>query len=127
MADSINFMDLKGASKTAVWPTLPEATILGRQEVHVLSACLSVSANVLAHLRDLLSLNEKKRAEKFKFELHRNRFVAGRGLLRTILGCYLRFSPKELDFVYSPEGKPALEPRFGGGHLHFNLAHAEGL
>lgn len=81
----------------------------------------------MASLTATLSRREKERAAKFKFDLHRNRFVAGRGQLRTVLGRYLRADPSKLEFAYSPQGKPELEPKSNGDGLHFNLAHAEDL
>jgi 4'-phosphopantetheinyl transferase len=71
------------------------------------------------------------RADRFRFELHRNRFVAGRGLLRLILGKYRELPPGSLRFSYGPNGKPELTPGEGaqcaGSPLHFNLAHSEGV
>jgi len=86
-----------------------------------------VSSDVLTDFMVTLSPLEKERAGKFRFDLHRNRFIVGRGLLRTILGRYLQIGPSKLDFVYSPQGKPALDLKFGGGGFHFNLAHTEDL
>ena len=53
-----------------------------------------------------------------------DRFVAGRGFLRTVLGAYLRLDPGLLTFEYGPHGKP----RLGGvgRDLRFNLSHSEG-
>ena len=53
--------------------------------------------------------------------------VAGRGLLREILGRYLQIKPDKLDFSYSPNGKPAFTSGFAGSGIHFNLAHSDDL
>lgn len=54
----------------------------------------------------------------------RDRFVAARGLLRTLLGAYLRRAPAVLRFVYWEHGKPALAAEPGVTLPCFNLAHA---
>jgi 4'-phosphopantetheinyl transferase len=109
------------------WPAAPAELRLVGHEIHVWASSLSVSSDVLTGLTATLSPLEKEHAGKFKFDLHRNRFIAGRGLLRTILGRYLQISPSKLDFAYSPQGKPALDLKSGGAGLHFNLAHTEDL
>ena len=72
---------------------------------------------------DLLSEDERARALRFHFPLHRHRFVAARSALRRILAAYLDLPPAELRFHYSPHGKPYLEHHW----LRFNLAHSEDL
>jgi 4'-phosphopantetheinyl transferase len=100
---------------------------LASNEIHVWASPLTVTANALANLHATLSSEEKSRAEKFKFDQHRNRFIAGRGLLREILGRYLQISPGKLDFNYSENGKPAFAPGFPSAGIHFNLAHSDDL
>ena len=104
---------------------------LAAGDVHVWSLPLDIGQSSLASVTELLSPDEKKRADRFRFEVHRNRFVAGRGLLRVILARYCDVSPERLRFIYGPNGKPELTPGEGarrtGDALHFNLAHSEGV
>jgi 4'-phosphopantetheinyl transferase len=81
---------------------------------------------VLATLRDQLSADEEERARKFYFERDRRRYVAGRGVLRVLLGRYLGCAAHAVAFRYGPNGKPELA---GGAAevIHFNMAHSEGL
>lgn len=67
-----------------------------------------------------------ERAERFRFPIHRDRFIARRGILRTLLGQVLACPPQNIFFAYSPYGKPYLaqDPTL---ELHFNLSHSEGL
>ena len=99
---------------------------LRANEVHIASFSLAQPASVLAACEQVLSDEEHERARKFHFEVHRARFVAGRGLLRFLLGHYLQADPARLIFSYGANGKPALQ---GKEHelLHFNLAHSESL
>jgi 4'-phosphopantetheinyl transferase len=104
---------------------------LAASEVHVWSLPLDISQGSLASVAEFLSPDERTRADRFRFEGLRQRFVAGRGLLRVILGRYCGVPPEGLRFNYGPHGKPELTPVEGaqrkGGGLHFNLAHSEGL
>jgi len=71
---------------------------------------------------DLLSHDEWGRADKLRVVLDRQRFIASRGILRTLLGRYLALAPRELSFTYGTNGKPALSE----SGLHFNLSHSRG-
>lgn len=72
--------------------------------------------------RPLLSADERERAARFAFDRDRDRFVVGRGLLRTILGRHLDRPPGSLRFQYLAHGKPTLpEVRFNLAHSHDRL------
>jgi len=105
---------------------------LAAGEVHVWTLPLEIGQSSLASLTEFLSPDERKRADRFRFEIHRNRFIVGRGLLRVILGEYCDIPPERLRFNYGLHGKPELitpaeGARRGGGALRFNLAHTEGI
>jgi 4'-phosphopantetheinyl transferase len=110
-----------------VHTTAPGSPPLAENEVHVWTGPLDVPDAVRAGLAATLSAAEAQRAEQFKFDRHRNRFIAGRGWLRTTLARYLQVEAAGLEFVYSPHGKPALAARSNPAHLHFNLAHSDDL
>ena len=57
---------------------------------------------------DLLSADERSRADRFHFPADRRRFVIGRARLRQVLGRYLETAPRRLAFEYSEYGKPKL-------------------
>jgi 4'-phosphopantetheinyl transferase len=50
-----------------------------------------------------------------------------RGTLRTLLARYLGKQPKELQFVFGREGKPALVPEPAERILSFNLSHSQDI
>jgi 4'-phosphopantetheinyl transferase len=110
-----------------VWLPPPPDLTLSRDEVHVWQADLDPPASRLQQLAQTLSADEHSRAKRFYFEQHRQRFIAGRGILRTILGRYLGIEPRQLQFCYGPRGKPALAETSGGSILQFNLSHSQGL
>lgn len=91
-------------------------------EVHVWRASLQRPPQVLARMRGLLAGDEQERAERFRFERDRSRYIVGRALLRELLGRYLSIAPEELEFEYGEFGKPAL--RSGPW---FNLSHSGSL
>jgi 4'-phosphopantetheinyl transferase len=100
---------------------------LGERVVHLWSVALDPVPEIVAELRALLSSDEIQRAERFRFDRHRRRFIVGRGALRSILGSYLGRSPAELEFEYGPKGKPSLAPSQGGDEFRFNLSHSSEL
>jgi 4'-phosphopantetheinyl transferase len=67
------------------------------------------------------------RAARFHFVRDRRRFIVGRGLLRTLLGRYLRLAPAALRFAYTPLGKPFLIADDAPEPLCFNLSHSNEL
>jgi 4'-phosphopantetheinyl transferase len=110
-----------------LWPSAPAQQTLGATDVHIWAANLDLSTDALGRFSATLSKDEQERAAKFHFERHRNRFIAGRGILRSMLARYLDSQPEAVQFCYSPNGKPALCGRFAKSGLTFNLAHSENL
>lgn len=85
---------------------------------------LDLAAGDLGADLELLSQAERERANRFKFDLHRNRFVRGRARVRRLLASYLRQPPEAIAMVEGARGKPALALTPG---LHFNVSHCEDL
>src|SRR5712671_2612469 len=96
-------------------------------DIHIFCAPLDQPLTRLEQFAASLSKDERQRASRFIFERDRNRFVAGRGMLREILGRLLRLEPGELIFSYGFRGKPRLAAAAWGNFLHFNLAHSDSL
>lgn len=76
----------------------------------------------LALARSWLNEEELARAESFRFEVHRNRYLRGRGMMRALLGRRLGVEPASLAFAVGDKGKPSLVGDLTG----FNLSHSEG-
>jgi 4'-phosphopantetheinyl transferase len=70
----------------------------------------------------LLSDDERVRARRFVFDIHRHRFIACRAWLRMRLGDRLGRPAGGLRFEYGPAGKPSLA---GGATLRFNVSHSD--
>ncbi len=76
---------------------------------------------------DVLSDDERVRADRFRFEKDRAEYVCGRAQLRRILAECLGAFPQELSFCYGPMGKPELAGPFAASGLRFNLSHSGGV
>jgi 4'-phosphopantetheinyl transferase len=107
------------------WPAAPAQFSLGSRDIHVWSAALRHSPERIAAYAGILSEDERGRAERFHFERDRSRFIAGRGVLRTILGRYLEREPAEIRFGYGARSKPFLAD--GASDIQFNLTHSDEL
>ena len=109
------------------WLPAPKKLALLLNDVHIWRINLNSDELQLQFFRETLSSDEIARAERFYFPEHRQRFIAGRGTLRTILGQYLDIDPKQVEFEYQPRGKPLLAAKFAGKGLLFNLSHSQDL
>ncbi len=110
-----------------MWEREAPAKLALADEVHLWQASLVVSASELQQYAQSLSADEQTRADRFRFPRDSHRFIASRGILRALLGRYLKTSPEELQFCYSKQGKPALAAAFATFGLEFNLSHSEDL
>lgn len=95
------------------------------QDVHVWQWDLDAPGSDFDRYWEMLSTQERERADKFHFERHRRRFVTGRGEVRQILGRYLGVSPQAVALGYGSEGKPFCMLQPSGWKLCFNLSHSE--
>jgi 4'-phosphopantetheinyl transferase len=91
--------------------------------IEICFVALDIGAERLADLSALLSSDERDRASRFRFDLHRNRFIACRGTLRERLAEKVNIAPSALQFVYGAHGKPALS----GHELQFNVSHSHDM
>lgn len=116
-----------GPKPAAGWHDPPATLTLGLDEVHVWRASLNLDAPRLHSLLETLADDERARASRFHFPKDRDHFIAGRGILRTILARYLPHHPADVRFHYGARGKPALTEAFEGDRLGFNVSHSHGL
>ena len=99
---------------------------LASDEVHTWCAGLDVPPETSARLYTTLSSDERSRSARFRFERDRQRFIVAHGVLRDLLGCYLRIQSGQVSYAYNAFGKPDLSFEFGG-RLKFSLSHSAGL
>lgn len=102
-------------------PIAEEAILPIPQEVSLWRWTLSVPPAGIERLHELLTQEEKQRAEAFITEKLAHKFIAARAGLRQVIGELTGVAPAEVAFHYGPMGKPELSPERG---LFFNLAHS---
>jgi 4'-phosphopantetheinyl transferase len=107
--------------------TSPVKTQISNATVDVWFCRIDEIRDEYRRLLGFLSPDEKERADRFHFEKHHRQFVSGRGVLRTILACYLDNTPEQVRFAYTKYGKPFLEGPPGSPEITFNMSHSEDL
>ena len=113
------------SASTGRWHPRPHPP-LGAHDVHVWRVPLDDDARADSYW-SLLSEEERRRASRFVRDVHRRRFVAAHGALRSILAAYVNAEPAALDFVSGEHGKPALRDVTGRPSVEFNLSHSDDL
>ena len=106
------------------WEPAPPAPRLDVGEVHVWRASLVAAPDELTRHRAILSDEERSRAERFRFDVHRNRFIAGRGIQRRVLARYLGADPASLRYRLADHGKPSLDGGHAESGIHFNVSNS---
>lgn len=112
--------DADAAPVEALWPA-GEPDTAPDDELQLWLADLDRPPVPLHRLAAVLDPEERARAARFRFDVHRDRFVAGRGLLRLLLGRMTGRRPEQLAFRYGAKGKPFLVESPG---LQFNLSNS---
>jgi 4'-phosphopantetheinyl transferase len=109
-----------------IWLPAPAIFELSAGEICVWRADLECGADLIAEYRTSLSIDEQRRADRFRFSKDRNRYIVARGVLRRLLSAYTGRQPSDFKFEYGPQGKPLLmkEPALG---IHFNLSHSQAV
>lgn len=112
---------MENANLDSVWSHPPEDLQLKPHNVDIWRVQIDIPDHSRKPLAATLSAEEKERAARFHFAVHRDRFIAAHGCLRDILRRYLHCEPDRIDFSIGKYGKPALDSDQG---LEFNLSHS---
>jgi 4'-phosphopantetheinyl transferase len=102
-------------------------TLLPCGVVHLWIADARVSPFVLRTLKASLDFRELAKADNFRFERHRSRYIAAQGILRQILAEYIPEEPNTLSFDIDAYGKPSLASAVNDADIRFNMSHSEYL
>jgi 4'-phosphopantetheinyl transferase len=103
---------------------LSDVEPLDKRDVHVWLVDLHRASSFADRLSPVLASAEQRRAQKFKFEKDRVKYIMAHGALRHILGGYLELYPSELEFCEGAHGKPDLVLTADRKRLRFNLSHS---
>ncbi len=109
------------------WQKPPKELILLSDELHIWYTDLDLPQEEIEKLAKILSEDEINRANRFVFPHHRKHFIVARSTLRIILSSYVRLSPEQIQFNYSPKGKPSMAPSCNQERITFNLSHSDTL
>lgn len=101
---------------------------LHHNQIHIWKLHLKNYTVNLNHLyENVLSADEKKRADKLRSNDDKERSIYSRGLLRKKLGAYLDVDPSDISFSYNEYGKPSLNAEVHLEDLRFNVSHSKDL
>lgn len=100
-----------------------EVPPLGRGALHVWRASVDVDPPAADALERCLSEDERARAARRRHEVDRLRYVAARGVLRSLLAGYMQCDPGDPRITYGPQGKPLLADPSSDA-LSFNVTHS---
>jgi len=81
---------------------------LAADSVEIITFALASAGEERECFYQSLSDDEKQRADRFRFDKHRNRFITGRGTIRQILATRIDCAPHAIGFALNDFGKPAL-------------------
>ena len=109
------------------WPAATSASDLADNEAHVWAVPLVADVAARQALWSTLSPAEHQRADEFRFDHLRQRYVIAHGALRNVLSYYLDRRPQDVMFALDDRGKPRLGAACATSQLHFNLSHSDDL
>jgi len=98
------------------------APAAGQVQVRLVS--FPSAAADLSRLQEFLSVEERQRGNRFIDKQRRDRFFAGRGMLREMLAGYLGEEPGSIRLSEGEFGKPHLSDHLKADSISFNLSHA---
>jgi 4'-phosphopantetheinyl transferase len=96
------------ADSDAEWPPIRLPLTMCNPIVHVVRVRLNLPADEIAQMLELLDNGERKRANRFRFDEPRHRFICCRATLRQLLGSCCGISAIDVPLSYGVHGKPNL-------------------
>jgi 4'-phosphopantetheinyl transferase len=120
-------MDVLVESHRSAWSRPRQHPELVPGTVHIWRAALDVTGSPTQPLLEVLTADEVRRAERYRFARDRALFVATRGRLRILLGGYLDLAPSAVALTYGPSGKPEVATTWTRGRLHFNVSRSDDI
>jgi 4'-phosphopantetheinyl transferase len=103
---------------------LSASLTLSEDEVKLWRVDLEATRSDESRWHKLLSPDESARAARYHFAADRQRYVASRAWLRTILASYLATDAQRLSFSYSKKEKPSLGHPYATSGIMFNVSHS---
>lgn len=104
-----------------------EKIALLKDEIHLWYGCIDQAKKHIYVFKQMMANNEMKRARNFYFTEDRSSFIVSRGILRTILACYVSIDPINIQINYGKHGKPFLDSIGTKSNIQFNLSHSKNI
>ncbi len=83
--------------------------------------------DLLKKYYELMTSEERRCGDRFRFAKHRHQYVVTRALVRTTLSKYCRTPPHQWLFNKNQYGRPEIDSTQNSLGLKFNLSHADGM
>jgi 4'-phosphopantetheinyl transferase len=93
------------------------------ENINIWRVCVSENVSFIDSFLAFMKPEEIARANRYFHAKDRNRYIISRGLLRNILGNYLKQQPAEVEFKIGPNKKPFVVNN-GKDSLQYNISHA---
>jgi len=107
------------------WLSHTQRQPLEPDQVHAWLFHLNFTPPAIKRFYPLLSQDEKERSERFVHFIHRKRYIASQGFVRTVLSWYADLAPEALVFAKAEHGKPHLCGE--DLNIQYNLTHSNNL
>lgn len=102
-------------------PSIIENPKLIGNQIRIWLINMDTYFSILPVLRNILSSEERKRADRFYKENDTARFIVRRAVLRLLMADELALLPDQIEFITGINGKPHLVNSKG---IHFNSSHS---
>jgi len=102
----------------------PQCKLPAASTIEVWTIDLDRPLNPAANLDDILSIEERNRAERYLYSKDASRFRLCRAMLRLGLAWYLETTPQKIALTTNSHGKPCIAEC---STLNFNVSHSCGL
>lgn len=106
------------------WETPDGFPDISENQVHIWRVNTIDFSNLTQEFENLLNETEKKRANQFKYEKSKERFIICRGALRFMLSRYLKENPASIGIFENQGGKPEITDKYHQHALEFNISHS---
>lgn len=105
------------------WQSAETSTFSNDTQIHFWFIKIShYTAEDVASLEHVLTDSEKAKAQRFRFEKDRKRYIITHSLLRQLLSKYLNIKPLDIEFGETGRHKPIVS--FPETNLLFNISHS---
>lgn len=93
-------------------------------DVEVWLSSVHLPPELFARFEASLSPEELSRAARFRQDADRQRYVAGRGLARALLGAELAMEPAQVPIVVNDAGRPVVKHSGDAERVNFSVSHS---